>query len=77
MTCVSGATDVLRRAFPGLEGDGLENLRAVACRRFYPPDSVFVREEEVGQVFLIIIEGEVDSIEGQGSTFIMSLPTAS
>ena len=68
VTCVNGAIDVLCRIFPGLEGDGLEHLRAVACRRLYPPDSVVVREEEVGRSFFIIIEGEVEvtkQAEGQ------------
>jgi len=65
---VNDVAAVLRRAFPGLKGDGLEHLRAVACQRSYPPGAVVVREEEVGQSFFIIVEGEVEvtkQLEGQ------------
>ena len=66
---MNGAADILCRAFPGLEGDGLEHLTAVTYRRFYPQDSVVVREEEVGQKFFIIVEGEVEVTEqGEGQT---------
>ena len=59
---------ILQQTFPGLEGDGLEHLEAVARHRFYPPDATVVREEEVGQTFFIIVEGEVEvtkQVEGQ------------
>ena len=59
---------ILQQTFPGLEGDGLEYLEAVARHRFYPPDATVVREEEVGQTFFIIVEGEVEvtkQVEGQ------------
>jgi signal transduction histidine kinase len=68
VTLTIGAADILCLTFPGLEGDGLEHLRAVASSRFYPQDSVVVREEEVGQAFFIIVEGEVEVtklVEGQ------------
>ena len=59
---------VLHRAFPGLEGDGFEHLRAVACMRSYPADIVVVREEEAGQTFYIIVQGQVEvtkQVDGQ------------
>jgi signal transduction histidine kinase len=59
---------ILQQTFPGLEGDGLEHLETVARKRFYPPDATVVREEEVGQTFFIIVEGEVEvtkQVEGQ------------
>jgi two-component system sensor histidine kinase VicK len=68
VTCENDVAAVLRRAFPGLKGEGLEHLRAVACQRFYPPDAVVVREEEVGQSFFVILKGEVEvtkRLEGQ------------
>jgi signal transduction histidine kinase len=65
---MSDVADILQRTFPGLKGDGLEHLEAVACKRFYPPDAVVVREEEVGQTFFIIFQGEVEvtkQVDGQ------------
>jgi two-component system sensor histidine kinase VicK len=56
----STIADVLKRAFPGLEGDGLTNLVAVASERFYPPNTVIVREEEAGDTFFIVLDGEVE-----------------
>ncbi len=59
---------ILQQTFPWLEGEGLEHLEAVARQRFYPPDATVVREEEVGQTFFIIVEGEVEvtkQVEGQ------------
>jgi signal transduction histidine kinase len=59
---------ILQQTFPGLEGDGLEHLETVARKRFYPSDATVVREEEVGQTFFIIVEGEVEvtkQVEGQ------------
>jgi len=57
---MSDVADILQRTFPGLKGDGLEHLEAVARKRFYPPDAVIVHEEEVGQTFFIIVQGEVE-----------------
>lgn len=65
---MSDVADVLQRTFPGLEGGGLEHLEAVALKRFYPPDAVVVREEEIGQTFFIIVQGEVEvtkQVDGQ------------
>ena len=59
MTSMTDAAAILEQTFPGLEGDGLEHLVTVACKRLYPPDATVVREEEVGQSFFIIVEGEV------------------
>jgi signal transduction histidine kinase len=59
---------ILQQTFPGLEGDGLEHLKTVAHKRFYPPDATVVREEDAGQSLFIIVEGEVEvtkQIEGQ------------
>jgi signal transduction histidine kinase len=60
MTNMNHVADALRRAFPGLEGDGFEHLMAVAREQVYPPDTVIVREEEAGQTFFVILEGEVE-----------------
>jgi signal transduction histidine kinase len=65
---MNDVADVLRKAFPGLEGDGFGHLAAVACTQFYPPESVVVREDEIGQTFFIIVQGEVEvtkKIDGQ------------
>jgi signal transduction histidine kinase len=51
---------ILQQTFPGLEGDGLEHLQTVARKRFYPSDATVVREEELGEAFFIIVEGEVE-----------------
>jgi signal transduction histidine kinase len=57
---ISDVADVLRKAFPGLEGDGFDHLMAVACERVYPAEAVVIREEEVGQTFFIILQGQVE-----------------
>ena len=57
---MSDVAEVLQKAFPGLEGDGLDNLMAVARRRFYPSDTVIVREEEAGYSFFVVLEGLVE-----------------
>ncbi len=60
--------DVLQKAFPGLEGDGLDDLMAVAHKRFYPPDTVIVHEEEAGHTFFVVLKGQVEvskQIDGQ------------
>ena len=57
---MNNVAEVLHRAFPGLEGDGLDHLMAVVRERFYPPDTVVVREEEAGQTFFIILDGQVE-----------------
>ena len=65
---MNDVADILQRTFPGLEGDGLEHLEAVARERFYPPDTTVVREEDVGQAFFIIVQGEVEvtkQVDGQ------------
>ena len=65
---MSDVAVILQQTFPGLKGDGLEHLETVARKRFYPPDATVVREEEVGQTFFIIVEGEVEvtkQVEGQ------------
>lgn len=65
---MNNVADVLRKAFPGLEDDEFEHLIAVAHERFYPTDTVVVREEEAGQTFFIILQGEVEvtkQIDGQ------------
>lgn len=57
MNDVAGA---LKKAFPGLKGDGLDHLVEVAREQFYPADTVIVHEEEVGQTFYIILHGQVE-----------------
>jgi signal transduction histidine kinase len=64
---------ILQQTFPGLEGDGLEYLETVAHKRFYPSDVMVVREEDAGQSFFIIVEGEVEvtkQIEGQAERIL-------
>ena len=50
---MNDVADNLQRTFPGLEGDRLGHLKAVAYKRFYPPDAAVVHEEEVGQTFFV------------------------
>ncbi len=52
--------DVLRQAFPGLEGDGIEHLIAIARERCYPPDTVVAHEEETDQTFFLILQGRLE-----------------
>jgi signal transduction histidine kinase len=51
---------VLREVFPGLEGDGLERLVGVARERAYSPQTVVVREEDAGDTFFVILQGQVE-----------------
>jgi CRP/FNR family cyclic AMP-dependent transcriptional regulator len=65
---MSDVADILQRTFPGLESDGLEHPEAVACERFYPPGATVVREEDLGQAFFIVVQGEVEvtkQVDGQ------------
>ncbi len=50
--------ELLRPAFPGLEEADLVELAGVGEIRSYPPDTVLCREEELGDTFYLIVEGE-------------------
>jgi CRP-like cAMP-binding protein len=55
----SGATTVLQNAFAGLEQGALDQLRTVAKRRKYPPQTVLIHQGEIGDVFYVVVEGRV------------------
>ena len=59
-TNVDKKTDALRTAFPGLEGGEFEHLIAVAHERSLQAGAVVVREEEAGQTFFVILDGQVE-----------------
>jgi len=59
-TSADEKTDALRKAFPGLEGDELEHLIAVARKRSFQTGTLVVREEEAGQTFFVILDGQVE-----------------
>ena len=61
-----GTTSVFRRVFVGLETDTLEQLRAVAQRRTYPPKTVLCHEGETERTFYVVVEGRVIITRWQG-----------
>jgi signal transduction histidine kinase len=50
--------ELLRPAFPGLEEEDLAELARVAKLRSYPKGTVLCREDEYGDTFFLIVEGE-------------------
>src|SRR5579862_7375982 len=50
---------VLRKVFPGLEGDALIETLFMSRIRSFPENTVIVREGEEGDVFYILGEGTV------------------
>lgn len=55
----SGNTLVLTNTFKGLQGVNLEELRAVAQRKSYPPGVVLCQQGRIEHTFYVIVEGRV------------------
>ncbi len=55
----SGATTVLKNTFAGLEPQTLDQLRAVAKRCTYPPQTVLIKQGELGHIFYVVVDGRV------------------
>lgn len=55
----SGSTTILQNTFAGLEREALDQLRSVAKRHTYPPQTILARQGEVGHVFYVIVSGRV------------------
>ena len=59
----------LRRVplFGGLEPEDLQRLAAVAIERLYVADEAIVREGDEGEELVVIVEGDVRVVRGEGS----------
>lgn len=59
----------LRRVplFGGLEPEDLQRLAALAIERLYAPDEALVREGDTGDELVVIVEGDVRVVQGEGS----------
>jgi CRP/FNR family cyclic AMP-dependent transcriptional regulator len=71
-------TDVLRRAFPGLEADDLEALAGVAELRTYPAGAILCYEDAVEDTFYLIASGQAEvtkTLDG-GAQVVLNRPGA-
>jgi signal transduction histidine kinase len=50
--------ELLRPVFPGLDEEDLADLASAAVIRSYPPHTVLCREDEFGDTFYLIVEGQ-------------------
>lgn len=55
----TGHTDVIHRAFKGLEEPAVDMLRHFAVKRAYPPNHVLCAEGEVAKTLFVIMSGRV------------------
>jgi hypothetical protein len=58
----------LRRVplFGGLDPEDLQRIAAVAVERLYGPDEALVREGDAGEELVVIVEGDVRVVRGEG-----------
>lgn len=54
-----GTTTIFKRVFAGLEPDTLDQMRTVAQRHTYPPNTILCREGEMERTFYVVVEGRV------------------
>lgn len=70
-----GTTSIISHAFGALEPETLEALRAVAVRRFYPPDTVLCHQGEIEHTFYVVVVGNVavSQLRQDGQERILSI----
>lgn len=55
----TGTTSIFKSIFKGLDEQALDKLRELAEMRTYEPQTMLVRQGEVGRTFYVIVEGRV------------------
>ena len=60
MTNTRTPAKIIPRAFPGIQPEEVQEIIMNSRIREYPPETVICRENEIGTVFYMVLEGDFE-----------------